>query len=227
MQLHLYICKDPVLVIASICSSVLTTTWEYHQQLRCIVISTFMSLLILCESRALSSPTYASVISVDLWIGRRSQRLAWGPCRSRVRGRWGSARWRRCRRSVSPSPATRRWSLAKIIYFFFFCNTVCNFITIPTNNITLATSVVEPWHFGTDPDLRLSASDQWIRILLFSSLTFNTLTKNYYFVVFLLIIFSAYYSLKVHLHHFSEIKSHKEVTKKVGIKVFLTNFAWW
>ncbi len=33
--------------------------------------------------------------------------------------------------------------------------------------------------------------------------------------------------LKVHLHHFSKIKSHKEVAKTVGIKVFLTNFASW
>jgi hypothetical protein len=40
--------------------------------------------------------------------------------------------------------------------------------------------------------------------------------------------FPAYYFLKVHLHHFSKIKSQKEVTKKaVGIKVFLTSiFAW-
>ncbi len=37
------------------------------------------------------------------------------------------------------------------------------------------TSVVDPWHFGTDPDPRIRASDQWIRILLFSSLTFKTL----------------------------------------------------
>jgi hypothetical protein len=28
------------------------------------------------------------------------------------------------------------------------------------------------------------------------------------------LFFSAYYFLKVHLHHFSKIKSHKEVTKQ-------------
>ena len=33
--------------------------------------------------------------------------------------------------------------------------------------------------------------------------------------------FSAYYCLKVHLHHFSKIRSHKTV----GIKGFLTIFA--
>jgi hypothetical protein len=37
-------------------------------------------------------------------------------------------------------------------------------------------------------------------------------------------IFSAYYFLKVHLHHFSKIKSKKKVTK-VEIQVFLTIFA--
>ncbi len=36
--------------------------------------------------------------------------------------------------------------------------------------------------------------------------------------------FPVYYFLKVHLHNFSEIKSHKEVTQKVGIKVFLYYF---
>ncbi len=45
-----------------------------------------------------------------------------------------------------------------------------------------------------------------IRILLFSSLTFKTPTKNNFFPSF-----SAFYFLKVHLHNFSKIKSHKEV----------------
>jgi hypothetical protein len=35
----------------------------------------------------------------------------------------------------------------------------------------------------------------------------------------------AYYFLKVHLHHFSKIKIHTEVTKQVGFNVFLTIFA--
>ncbi len=35
----------------------------------------------------------------------------------------------------------------------------------------VGTNVVDPWHFGTDPDPGIRASDQWIqlRILLFSS----------------------------------------------------------
>ncbi len=49
-------------------------------------------------------------------------------------------------------------------------------------------------------------SGSWIRILLFSSLTFKMPAKNEFFDT----IFSAYYFLKVHLHHFSKIKSEKE-----------------
>ncbi len=50
-----------------------------------------------------------------------------------------------------------------------------------------------------DPDL------SWIRILLFSSLTFKMPAKKLFFNT----IFSAYYFLKVHLHHFSKIKCQK------------------
>jgi hypothetical protein len=39
--------------------------------------------------------------------------------------------------------------------------------------------------------------------------------------------FSAYYFLKVHFHHFSKIKNSKRSHRIVGIKVFLTIFAWW
>ncbi len=39
--------------------------------------------------------------------------------------------------------------------------------------------------------------------------------------------FSAYYFFKVHLHHFSKIKSQKRSHKAVGIKIFLTTFASW
>jgi hypothetical protein len=60
----------------------------------------------------------------------------------------------------------------------------------------------------------------WIRILLFSSLTFKMPAKNKFFNT----IFSAYYFLKVHLHNFSKIKGQKS-HKIVGIKVFLTIFA--
>ncbi len=49
-------------------------------------------------------------------------------------------------------------------------------------------------------------SGSWIWILLFSSLTFKMPAKNLFFNT----IFSAYSFLKVHLHHFSKIKSQKE-----------------
>ncbi len=45
------------------------------------------------------------------------------------------------------------------------------------------------------------------------SVIFSTATKK---------LFCLYF-LKIHLHHFSKIKSHKPV----GIKVILTIFAWW
>ncbi len=54
-----------------------------------------------------------------------------------------------------------------------------------------------------------------IRILLFSSITFKTPTKNN-----LKKSFSAYYFLKVHSHHFSKIKSPKEVTKQQESRFF-------
>ncbi len=49
-------------------------------------------------------------------------------------------------------------------------------------------------------------SGSWIRILLISSLTFKMLAKNKMFNI----IISADYFLKLHLHHFSKIKSKKE-----------------
>ncbi len=56
--------------------------------------------------------------------------------------------------------------------------------------------------------LRIRDTLVWIRIriLLFSSLTFKIPTIKLFFIFY----FSAYYFLKVHLHHFSEIKSRKE-----------------
>jgi hypothetical protein len=59
---------------------------------------------------------------------------------------------------------------------------------------------------GSMPLTNGSGSGSWIRILLFSSLTFKMPAKNLCFYT----IFSAYYFLKVHLHNFSKIKSQKE-----------------
>ncbi len=51
-----------------------------------------------------------------------------------------------------------------------------------------------------------SGSTSWIRILLFSSLTFKMPAKKQFFNT----IFSACYFLEVHLRYFSKIKSQKE-----------------
>ncbi len=85
---------------------------------------------------------------------------------------------------------------------------------MPTKNKVSFFSVADPWHFGTDPDPRIRTSDKriLIRILLLSSVTFKT-------AIFL--IFFAYFFLKLHLHHFSKIKSHTEVTKQQESRFFL------
>ncbi len=88
---------------------------------------------------------------------------------------------------------------------------------MPSSFIPLG-SVPDPWNFGVpgpaDPCLWLvdsdpdpgSGSGSWIRILLFSLLTFKMPAKKKIFNT----IFSAYYFLKVHLHYFLKIKSQKE-----------------
>ncbi len=64
--------------------------------------------------------------------------------------------------------------------------------------------------------LRIHVSDLWIQILLYSSLTFKTPTKNEFKKSF-----SAYYFMKLHLHHFSKIESQKEVRKQEESRFFL------
>ncbi len=67
-----------------------------------------------------------------------------------------------------------------------------------------------------NPYARINASWILIRILLFSSLNFK------------MPYFSAYFFLKVRLHHFSKVvKKSKRSHKTVGIKVLLTIFGWW
>ncbi len=75
----------------------------------------------------------------------------------------------------------------------------------PTGNwpcISITTLLAIVPNIGTDLDTR-------IRTLLFSSLTFKMSTKFVFFLNFFV-----YYFLKVHLHHYSQIKSHQEATKK-------------
>jgi hypothetical protein len=67
----------------------------------------------------------------------------------------------------------------------------------------LVASIPDPLHFGEDPD-----PDPGNLILQFSSMTFRTPTKTNKKK------FSAYFFLKLHLHHFSKIKSPKEVAKQ-------------
>ncbi len=78
-------------------------------------------------------------------------------------------------------------------------------------------SVVDPWHFGTDPDPGIRASNHWV--LLFSSLTFKTPTKNYFFLLITLwrYIYIIFLGLKV----------IKKSQNTVEIKIFLAIFAWW
>ncbi len=99
-------------------------------------------------------------------------------------------------------------------------------------------SVPDPWHFGMDPnadaDPRNLSYDQRIRlrlrirfrmqiqlqILLFSSVTFKIPTKNNFFSP----RFYAYSFLKLHLHHYSKMKSHKEVTEQWKSQFFFSSF---
>ncbi len=75
------------------------------------------------------------------------------------------------------------------------------------------TRVADPWHFGgsgsgsADPCLWLMDSDPDPSIFIIDLQDTNkkTIKKN---------SFPAYYFLKVLLHHFSKIKSQKEVTKQ-------------
>ncbi len=73
-----------------------------------------------------------------------------------------------------------------LTYFFFAKCFIFLFWTIWKKlfmtRLLLFTSDADPWHFGVDPDpdldARIHARDYWIRILLFSSLTFKMPTKN-------------------------------------------------
>ncbi len=80
------------------------------------------------------------------------------------------------------------------------------------------------WSSVADQDPQIRTSDYWltIRTLLISS---GWLSRWQLKSIFFL-CFSAYYFLKLHLHHFSKIKSQRS-HETVGIKVFLTIFAWW
>ncbi len=80
-------------------------------------------------------------------------------------------------------------------------------------------SVADRWHFGMDPDPRIHGSDKWIRILPFSSLTFKTPAKHFFFFSFFcLFLFEGTFTLS-----FKEKKSEKSQNSR--IKVFLARAA--
>ncbi len=83
------------------------------------------------------------------------------------------------------------------------------------------TSVVDPWHFGTEPDPRIRTTDLWIRIriLLFSSVAFKMPTKK--LVFFLGFLLMTFWRNCTCTSVFKDIKSWRS-HKTVGIKVFLT-----
>ncbi len=94
----------------------------------------------------------------------------------------------------------------------------------------IVNSVPNPWNFGVDPDPdpRIHAFDKWIRIRILDPdpaifvIDLQGASKKLIFNT----IFSAYYFLKVHLHHFSKLKSQKEPQNSRN-QIFLTIFAWW
>ncbi len=74
-----------------------------------------------------------------------------------------------------------------------------------------ASSVPDLLHFGVDPDPRIHASDQGIRIRDPDPAIFVTdlqeANKKQFFMKFFCLLST--YFLKIHLHHFSKIKSPK------------------
>jgi|LakMenEpi03Aug12_release.lakeMendotaPanAssembly.Ray.scaffolds.fasta_scaffold325946_1 hypothetical protein len=83
------------------------------------------------------------------------------------------------------------------------------------------TSVGDPRHLGTDLDPRIHSADWriririrlWIQILLFFV---SVLQLNFFLLHFFIC-----YCLKLHLHHFSMIKSHTEIIKWEKWRFFL------
>ncbi len=77
------------------------------------------------------------------------------------------------------------------------------------------TSVPDPWHFGVDPDPRIHAPTNGSGSCHFRHWPWRRQQKTN------LKKKSAYYFLNVYLHHFSKIKSPKEVAKQYGSRFFL------
>ncbi len=81
----------------------------------------------------------------------------------------------------------------------------------------VSSSVVDPWHFDTDPNPRIRTTELqiWIRILLFR----QWLTKCQKIRFFQ--SFRAYYFLKVHLHQSSKSQKKSQNSRNQGFSYFL------
>ena len=97
------------------------------------------------------------------------------------------------------------------------------------NNYSTASMLVDITQKWFIPVLRIHDILELIRVCIRGSMPLTNVSGSCYFLnlqdankKITLKKFSAQYFLKVHLHYFSKIKSHKIA----GIKVFLTVFAW-
>jgi len=128
-------------------------------------------------------------------------------------------------------------------YYYFFINAAMLILKhilffVPLSTAVVSTVMINRYGSGSAV-LRIHGILVWIRIRIwirgFMPLTdgSGSWSGSCYFphwpsrcqkrFFFCLKVFFVYYFLKLHLHHFSKIKSHKTV----GIKVFLTIFSWW
>ncbi len=154
-------------------------------------------------------PPAASSWSPSGWTTGTSGRCMWTACacsrptilwwrRPAAVRRTGVVRW--------PPPRSALWRTAPCphslsryrIFFSVFCGSMKFWYGSADSYL---------WLMDSDPDPAIFVSD------------LQDVNKNSQFF--------SYCFLKVHLHHFSKIKSHRKVTKQVGINVFLTIFYWW
>ncbi len=102
--------------------------------------------------------------------------------------------------------------------------------TVVDCRIVVRQAVADPWYFGVDPDLdpRIHASDKWIRIRGGSGSCYfrhwptrcqqkQICSKKF----FCLLLFEGTFT-----SFFKDKKSLKN-SQAVGVKIFLTIFAWW
>ncbi len=82
------------------------------------------------------------------------------------------------------------------------------------------TSVVDPWHFCTNPYPRIRASANGSGSGS-GSCYFRPWPSKRQQKKFFCLLGTGTYFLKIHLHHFSNIKSNKEVTKQEESRFFL------